>query len=85
MVIEPPELLKPRTRQVVELLKALDVQGHRVLFILDMDRPEFYKSARNIEQVEVRVAPSVTAYDVLWSSKVILFEGAAEKLAEEWA
>jgi len=85
VVIEPLEIDVPRTARVVELLSALELDGKGVLFILDEPRTPFYRSARNITGVEVRVAPNVSAYDVLGCDAVVLFAGAPEKLAEVWA
>jgi len=83
-VIEVPAYEEPKTRRVVELLEGLGLTGRRVLFVTDGESPVFYRSARNIPQVEVRVAPAFSARDVLWAQDVVLFEGAPAKLAEVW-
>ena len=83
-VIETPAYEEPKTRRVVELLESLGLAGRRVLFVMDGESPVFYRSARNIPQVQVRVAPAFSARDVLWAQDVVLFEGAPAKLAEVW-
>jgi large subunit ribosomal protein L4 len=83
-VVEPLQMDEPKTKKVVEFLGDLKLSGRRVLFVLDEARPAFHKSVRNIPGVDVRVAPIVSAYDLLWAEHLVLFDGAVGKMAEVW-
>lgn len=85
IVVEAPTLEEPKTRAIADMLAGLEVADKRVLLVMDAENSVVYKSARNLPKVQVRVAPSFDAYDVLWAEAVVLFDGAAEKLAEVWS
>lgn len=76
LLVERFELERPKTRQLVRLLERLGVQEERVLILSSAHHPALHLSARNLPNVEVRVFGEESAYDVLWSSVVVIEEGA---------
>lgn len=75
----------PRTRQMVEVLQALGLEGKKVLLVLPAHDEVAYKSARNIPGVEVRISPAFSTFDLLWADKIVLVGNAVEPMAEVWA
>ena len=74
-VLEDISLEKPRTKEVVELVGNLKVDG-RILFVIgdETKNANFYLSARNIPKVKVVNADSLNTYDVVNASGIVLSE-----------
>ena len=72
---------EPKTKQAVELLRSLDLQG-RVLLVMDQPTQGgvLEKSFRNIQRVRVAYAKSLGTYDVLLADRVLLTSAALDIL-----
>jgi large subunit ribosomal protein L4 len=72
---------EPKTKQAVEVLEALDVEG-RVLLVLakPTDTGALEKSFRNLEQVRVAYAGGLGTYDVLLADRVVFTGDAIDAL-----
>lgn len=71
-VVDSIEVEGYSTKQVVEILKSLDLAGRTVLIVLDAPNPTVEASARNIPGLDVVRAEGLNVYDVL-RHKVVLF------------
>jgi large subunit ribosomal protein L4 len=76
LVVEPLDFEEPRTRSLVELFEALEIETGNVLVLTDGLKTKVHLSARNIPGVQVRPWGEASAYDVLWSDVVIVEESA---------
>jgi large subunit ribosomal protein L4 len=76
VVVEPFDMDEPKTRSLVDLFAALELDGGNILVLTDGVKREVYLSARNIPGVEVRPWGDASAFDVLWSDVVIVEESA---------
>ena len=83
ILIEDFNLDQPRTKDMVSVLNALNLEG-KVLFILDEHSPNIYLSIRNIPQVNCCTWDKLNIYQVLWHDKLVITERAAEKLQEKF-
>lgn len=79
VLIEDFTLERPRTKEIVSLLNALNLEG-KVLFVLDEHEPNIYLSLRNIPKVNSCTWDMLNVYQVLWHDKLVITERAAEKL-----
>lgn len=79
ILIEDFTLERPRTKDIVSILNALDLEG-KVLFVLNEHNPNIYLSLRNIPKVNSCTWDMLNIYQVLWHDKLIITESAAEKL-----
>ncbi len=79
ILIEDFTLERPRTKDIVALLNALNLDG-KVLFVLDEHEPNIHLSLRNIPQVHCCTWDMLNVYEVLWHDKLVITERAAEKL-----
>ena len=79
VLIEDFTLERPRTKEIVSLLNALNLEG-KVLFVLDEHNPNIYLSLRNIPKVNSCTWDKLNIYQVLWHDKLVITERAAEKL-----
>ena len=67
-----------KTRQVVEILRALSLEGVGVLIVIDAPDDHLQRSARNIPGVTVQTVEGLNVYDVLRHAKLLLARPAIE-------
>jgi large subunit ribosomal protein L4 len=84
LLIENFTLEQPRTKDMIQLLNALNLEG-KILFVLEQNEPNIHLSVRNIPKVNCCTWDVLNVYDILWHDRVVLTEGAAQKLASRFA
>jgi large subunit ribosomal protein L4 len=82
IVLDGFSIEKPRTKDVVAILKNLDLQNKSVLIILPEKDDSVVLSARNIPGVNVVRAADVNVYDVMTHAMLLMTKDAALKLGE---
>lgn len=83
-VVESIAVEKPRTKEMVKILKNLDLEGKRVLIVLSEKEETVILSARNIPGVKVTRAMDLNPYEILTHEKVLITKKALEALSEGW-
>lgn len=81
MIVDALELEAPKTRTIRVMLEAAEIQGN-VLILTDGHKPVVWKSARNLQGVQVRPFGEESAYEVLWADTVLVEAGALERAGE---
>jgi len=81
IVVDSFELEAPKTREVVTLLKNLNVEG-RAFIVTAEENTNIYKSARNIPGVRANAARNLNVYEVLAASKLVFTQDAVAKVEE---
>jgi large subunit ribosomal protein L4 len=69
------------TKRLVEILDKIGAEG-KTLIVLSEPNDTLLKSARNIPSVQVRIAPSVSTYDLLNADQVVLTKASLKKIQE---
>lgn len=83
LVVDNLDFEAIKTKQVVEMLKAFEAK--KTLIITAESDEKVYKSARNIEGVEVMPVNNINVYDLLKFAKVIITKDAVLKIEEVYA
>jgi large subunit ribosomal protein L4 len=83
LLIENFTLQKPRTKDMIQLLDNLNLDG-KTLFVLGQHDPDIYLSVRNIPKVNSCTWDKLNVYDILWHDRVVLTEDAAVKLESKF-
>ncbi len=83
ILVEDFTLEQPRTKDVINMLKALNAEG-KVLLILDEHSPNINLSVRNIPKVHSCTWDRLNVYEVMWHDTLIITEKAAEKLESKF-
>lgn len=78
VVVEDFTFEAPKTKQVVEVLKNLQLCGKKVLFVLPGQNKNVLLSARNIERTAVMTATDLNTYSVLNAGVLVVAESALE-------
>ena len=71
----------PRTKDALEVLSALGVEG-RVLLVLDAPDEAVEKSFRNLAGVKIDYAGNLSTYDLLYADRVVMTTDALDELAD---
>jgi len=82
IILDDFSIEKPKTKDVVVILKNLDLQNKSVLIILPEKDDSVVLSARNIPGVHVVRAADVNVYDVIAHAMLLMTKDAALKLGE---
>lgn len=72
---ELPRMERPRTREMVSYLGAIEADG-KVLVLTDSNNPNIHLSCRNLPDVLVRPFGEESVYDLVWAGTVLI-EGSA--------
>ncbi|MFQ6130852.1 MAG: 50S ribosomal protein L4 [Armatimonadota bacterium] len=82
-VVDKLEVDGYSTKAVVELLGSLEAEG-RVLLVIGQADEKLLASARNVVDLDTRVAPHFSVRDVVDCDRLILTQDAIAKLEQEW-
>ena len=83
ILVEDFALEQPRTKDIVNMLKALNADG-KVLLILGEHSSNIHLSVRNIPKVHSCTWNTLNIYQVLWHDTLIITEKAAENLESKF-
>jgi large subunit ribosomal protein L4 len=83
IVLDSLNFEAPKTKNIVEMLKALE--ANKALIITAESNEVVYKSARNIQGINVIPANNINVYDLLKYEKLIITKDAVSKIEEVYA
>lgn len=83
VVIEDMNLETPKTREFVDVLKALNVSEKKTCFIVPDYNDNVYRSLRNISNVCGTILSDINTYDIVNANVLVLTESAAKIFVEE--
>jgi large subunit ribosomal protein L4 len=78
VVIEDFNFENPKTKNFVDLLKSLELDTKKSLFVIGNENANVYLSSRNLKNSKVVKASEINTYGVLNANKVIITEGSLE-------
>src|SRR5210317_16048 len=78
VVLEDFNFDAPKTKNFTAILKALDIQDKKSLFVLGASNNNVYLSSRNLKSSEVIIASELSTYKILNANQVILLESSLE-------
>jgi len=82
IVVETLSLEKPQTKEMISVLKGLELNGKSTLIIVPEHDETIVLSARNIPGVTVTRVSDLNCYDVAAHSRLLMTRQAAEMLSE---
>ncbi|MEY3386929.1 MAG: hypothetical protein RIR53_1740 [Bacteroidota bacterium] len=84
VVVEDFSIAAPKTREVASMLKAVNLEGAKVLMLLPKADDMIVRSARNIAGVSTFPADKISAYDVLNHGKLLIFKSAIDTITKSF-
>ena len=85
IVIDELKMEKPQTKQIAGLMKAIGLEGKSALIATEEHNPAVYKSARNIDRVEVLNVSDLNALSVLRPDCMVITKAAIDSIKEKAA
>ena len=82
VVVEDFSFEAPKTKQFIELVNNLKVNGKKSLFVLQGADKNVYLSARNLERVNVMAANAINTYKVLNADVMVMTESSLKVVDE---
>lgn len=80
IVVEDFTLEAPKTKDFLNIVKNLKVEGKKVLVVLPTDDKNVYLSARNLKEAQVMGAANINTYKILNADAVIIAESSLETI-----
>ena len=78
VVIEDFNFDTPKTKNFLDVLKALELDTKKSLFVLSNENANVYLSSRNLKKTKVVKASEINTYGVLNANKVVITESSLE-------
>lgn len=78
VVVEDFNFETPKTKEFVNVLKALELDTKKTLFVLGEESKNVYLSSRNLEKSKVVNASGINTYNVLNANRVVIAESSLE-------
>ena len=79
-VVEDFDFDSPKTKSFSDVVNALGLNEKKSLFVLGGVNKNVYLSARNIQAARIMPANQLTTYDILKAKRLVIAEGAIEKI-----
>jgi len=80
MVVEDFSFDAPKTKEFVNVLRNLKIEGQKMLLVLAKQEPNVYKSMRNVEGANLITASDINTYSVLNNRVMLVTESSVEVL-----
>jgi len=75
MVLENFTMENAKTKEYAAILKNLNLENQKVLFVIPANDRNLFLSSRNVQKNKVIAATDLNTYDVLNAGKLVLVEG----------
>ena len=84
LVLEELSFKSPKTKEFVAVLKNLNVNDSKTLFVTTTKDENTILSSRNIQNTKVISADKLNTYDILYSGKLIISESAVSQIENQF-
>jgi large subunit ribosomal protein L4 len=82
IVLEDFSFETPNTKNFINVLKALELDNKKSLFVLGDSNKNVYLSSRNLKASKVISSSELSTYDILNTNSLVLLEGSLEVIEE---
>ena len=82
IVVEDFDFEAPKTKDFLNVVKNLKIEGKKLLLLLPDVKKNVYLSARNLQRSEVMTASALNAYKVLNADVLVVTEKSLESIDE---
>ena len=84
IIVDQIELTEPKTKQMVQILKKLNLPGKILIVIKETNQP-LMRAARNIEGVKLVTVGGLNVYDLLRATHVLMPRELIPQVQEAWS
>lgn len=83
LVLEDVTMDQPKTKEFLSILKGLNADGKKVLFLSGDENTNLYLSFRNLPNVQGYPFNDMNTYDIVNADVVVITEASAKTIAED--
>lgn len=83
VIVEDINLQTPKTKEVLGILKGLNLASKKMLFVYPEDNDNLFLSVRNIPRVNGSLLADINTYDLVNADVLVLTESTAKVFAED--
>jgi len=80
LVLEDFSFDLPKTKNFIEVLKALDIENKKSMFVLGESNNNVYLSSRNLKNTNIVSTSKLNTYNVLNTNKLVFVESVLEEI-----
>ena len=80
MIVEDFRLANPKTKEMFSILTSLGLEDQKTLLILSDHDSTILRAGKNIPNLQIRVAATESTYDLLNCKRLVIQNGALEKI-----
>ncbi len=81
-IIEDFEFKSPKTRSFIDVLRALNIDSNKSLFVFDTSNINVYLSSRNFKGTEVITTSQINTYSILNAKQLVISESSLLSINE---
>jgi large subunit ribosomal protein L4 len=85
VVLEKFDFDAPKTKDFVNVLRALELENKKSLFVLEESNNNVYLSSRNLKRTKVVNSSQLNTYNVLNANKLVLSEESLEGIESKFS
>jgi len=85
VVVEDIQMETPKTKQLVEVMKNLNIADKKTLVVLPEYNDNLYLSTRNVPNVASTLLADINTYEIMNADVLVITENTAKIFAEEEA
>lgn len=85
VVVEDIQMDTPKTKQLVEVMKSLNIADKKTLVVLPEYNDNLYLSTRNVPNVASTLLADINTYEIMNADVLVITENTAKIFAEEEA
>jgi large subunit ribosomal protein L4 len=85
IVLENFNFDAPKTKDFINVLKALELENKKSLFVLDASNKNVYLSSRNLKNANIISTSKLNTYNVLNANKIVLSETCIEEIESNFS
>lgn len=85
LIVEDFSFESPKTKEFINILQQLEVKGEKAVLVTSDFEKEVYMSGRNVPKMQTVRATDLNTYEIMNANKLILAEGAVDKIKETFA
>ncbi|HEX5031736.1 MAG TPA: 50S ribosomal protein L4 [Candidatus Eisenbacteria bacterium] len=82
IIVDAPAMGEPKTKPLAQLLKAVGLEGRKVLWVFDKTGEVLRKSSRNLDKVETSESNTLNTYELMHCECLILTQDGLKSLTE---
>ena len=80
IVMNSLDFAQPKTKEFMQVMSNIDLAFEKVLIVLAEENKNAYLASRNVQGTNIVTADSLNTYEIVNANKVVIMEGAVEKI-----